>query len=86
MKKIKKLIAVMLLSLTLFNSIFSSYSMTVQAAEAIPISTALEAFLALFGLELGLGNQSNFLTILSLLTLLLLFPMVKRFQCRPTEK
>ncbi len=61
MKKLKKLVAVVLLSLTLFNSIFTSYSITVQAAEALPVTmSALEALLSLFGLELGLGNQSEF--------------------------
>lgn len=61
MKQIKKLVAVVLLSLTIFNSIFTSYSMTVQAAEALPVTmSALEALLSLFGLELGLGNQSEF--------------------------
>ena len=61
MKKIKKYIAVLLLSLTLFNSIFASYSMSVKAAEAIPITmSALDALLALFGIDVGLGNQSSF--------------------------
>lgn len=60
MKQIKKLVAVVLLSLTIFNSIFTSYSMTVQAAEVIPAMTALEALLSLFGLELGLGEQTDF--------------------------
>lgn len=61
MKKLKKLVAVVLLSLTLFNSIFTSYSITVQAAEALPVTmSALEALLSLFGLELGLGNQFGF--------------------------
>lgn len=61
MKRIKKLLAVMLLSLTLFNSIFASYSMTIQAAEAIPVTmTVLESLLSLFGVEIGLGNQFEF--------------------------
>lgn len=61
MKRIKKFVAVLLLSLTLFNSIFASYSMTVRAAEAIPVTmTALDAILSLFGVEIGLGNQFEF--------------------------
>ena len=61
MKRIKKFVAVLLLSLTLFNSIFASYSMTVRAAEAIPATmTVIEALLSLFGLEVGLGNQKDF--------------------------
>ena len=61
MKRIKKFVAVLLLSFTLFNSIFASYSMTVKAAEAIPATmTVIEALLSLFGLEVGLGNQKDF--------------------------
>lgn len=61
MKKIKKLVAVMLLSLTLFITTFNSYTMAVQAAELVPMTmTVVEALLSLFGLELGLGNQTAF--------------------------
>lgn len=61
MKRIKKFVAVLLLSLTLFNSIFASYYMTVRAAEAIPATmSVIEALLSLFGLEVGLGNQKDF--------------------------
>lgn len=59
-KKVKNFIVVLMLSLTLFNSVFYSYSLTVQAAEVIPAMTALEALLSLFGLELGLGEQTDF--------------------------
>lgn len=59
MKKIKKFVAVILLSLTLFDTTFNSYVMTVQATEVLTM-TVVEALLAMFGLELGLGNQTNF--------------------------
>lgn len=63
MKRIKKFVAVLLLSLTLFNSIFLSYSMTVRAAQAIPATmTVIEALLSLFCLEVGLGNQRDFIS------------------------
>lgn len=59
MKKIKKFVAVILLSLTLFNTTFNSYVMTVQATEVLTM-TVVDALLAMFGLELGLGNQTDF--------------------------
>lgn len=59
MKKIKKFVAVVLFSLTLFDTTFNSYVMTVQATEVLTM-TVVEALLAMFGLELGLGNQTNF--------------------------
>ena len=59
MKKIKKFVAVVLLSLTLFNTTFNNYVMTVQATEVLTM-TVVEALLAMFSLELGLGNQTNF--------------------------
>lgn len=65
MKKFKKCVAVVLLSLTLFNTTFNSYVMTAQAAEAIPITMSLyEAFMSMFGLQVGLGGQTNYFNAL----------------------
>lgn len=60
MKSFKRIIATILLCITLFLSVFNSYSMTmtVQATEvALPV---IDSLLALFGVEMGLGNQSDF--------------------------
>ena len=65
MKKIKKFVAVVLLSLTLFNTTFNSYVMTVQAAEALPITMSLyESFMSMFGLQVGLGGQTDYFNAL----------------------
>lgn len=57
MKRIKKSVAILLLSLTLFNSIFVSYSITAQATDVGLTLTTLDAMLSLFGVSIGLGNQ-----------------------------
>lgn len=61
MKSFKRIIATILLCITLFLSVFNSYSMTmtVQATEvaAVPF---IQSVLSLFGVSSGLGNQSDF--------------------------
>ena len=61
MKGFKRIIATILLCMTLFLSVFNSYSMTmtVQATEvaAVPF---IQSVLSLFGASSGLGDQSDF--------------------------
>lgn len=59
MKSFKRIIATILLCITLFLSVFNSYSMTVQATEVVSIPI-IQSLMALFGVSSGLGNQSDF--------------------------
>ena len=61
MKGFKQIIATILLCITLFLSVFNSYSMTmtVQATEVVSIPI-IQSLMALFGVSSGLGNQSDF--------------------------
>lgn len=59
MKSFKRIIATILLCVTLFLSVFNSYSMTVQATEVVSIPI-IQSLMALFGVSSGLGNQSDF--------------------------
>lgn len=66
MKKIKKFVAVILLSLTLFNAIFNSYTMTVSATDVGMTMTVLDSMLSLFGVTIGIGNQAAHITDVSI--------------------
>lgn len=59
MKGFKRIIATILLCITLFLSVFNSYSVTAYATEVVSIPI-IESLMALFGASSGLGNQSDF--------------------------
>lgn len=60
MKGFKRIIATILLCITLFLSVFNSYSMTMTVQATEVVLPVIDSLLALFGVEMGLGNQSDF--------------------------
>lgn len=60
MKGFKRIIATILLCITLFLSVFNSYSMTMNVQATEVVLPVIGSLLALFGVEMGLGNQSDF--------------------------